>query len=137
MGLGETLLRFGEREEALRLFNEVASMGFDDDIELMLTIGRALYRAETDPEKVVPAIVRSRKRREWDPILENVRDWRARLGKERSAEARSLEERMALIEGLVATVDSMADSFLKGGVLSKIGLKALVTSARRKGKSKR
>jgi len=45
VGLGETLLRFGEREEALRLFNRVAGMGFDEDIELMLTMGRALYRA--------------------------------------------------------------------------------------------
>ena len=45
VGLGETLLRFGERAEALRLFNQVAALGFDDDIELMLTIGRALYRA--------------------------------------------------------------------------------------------
>ncbi|KPJ84426.1 MAG: hypothetical protein AMS19_00740 [Gemmatimonas sp. SG8_23] len=45
VGMGETLLRFGEREEALRLFHTVASMGFDDDVELMLTIGRALYRA--------------------------------------------------------------------------------------------
>ena len=45
VGLGETLLRFGERDEAVRLFHEVAAMGFDDDIELMLTIGRALYRA--------------------------------------------------------------------------------------------
>ena len=45
VGLGETLLRFGERSQALALFNEVAAMGFDDDIELMLTMGRALYRA--------------------------------------------------------------------------------------------
>ena len=45
VGLGETLLRFGERAEALRLFDQVAGMGFDDDIELMLTMGRALYRA--------------------------------------------------------------------------------------------
>lgn len=45
VGMGETLLRFGERQEALRLFDTVASMGFDDDIELMLTMGRALYRA--------------------------------------------------------------------------------------------
>ena len=45
VGLGEALLRFGEREEAGRLFREVASMGYDDDIELMLTMGRALYRA--------------------------------------------------------------------------------------------
>lgn len=45
VGLGETLLRFGEREEALKLFNQVVALGFDDDIELMLTMGRALYRA--------------------------------------------------------------------------------------------
>lgn len=45
VGLGEALLRFGEKEEAVRLFRQVASMGYDDDIELMLTMGRALYRA--------------------------------------------------------------------------------------------
>ncbi len=44
VGLGETLLRFGERADALRLFGQVADMGYDDDIELMLTMGRALYR---------------------------------------------------------------------------------------------
>jgi len=43
-GLGETLLRFGEREQALELFGQVADLGYDDDIELMLTMGRALYR---------------------------------------------------------------------------------------------
>jgi Flp pilus assembly protein TadD len=44
VGMGETLLRFGERDHALRLFGQVASMGYDDDVELMLTMGRALYR---------------------------------------------------------------------------------------------
>jgi Flp pilus assembly protein TadD len=44
VGLGESLLRFGERDQALQLFSRVAAMGFDDDIELMLTMGRALYR---------------------------------------------------------------------------------------------
>jgi Flp pilus assembly protein TadD len=44
VGLGETLLRFGERARALSLFGQVADMGYDDDIELMLTMGRALYR---------------------------------------------------------------------------------------------
>ena len=44
VGMGETLLRFGEREQALRRFAQVAVMGYDDDIELMLTMGRALYR---------------------------------------------------------------------------------------------
>jgi Flp pilus assembly protein TadD len=45
VGLGETLLRFGEKAQALDLFRQVAEMGYDDDIELMLTMGRALYRA--------------------------------------------------------------------------------------------
>lgn len=45
VGLGETLLRFGEHDEALRLFRAVAGMGFEDDVDLMLTMGRALYRA--------------------------------------------------------------------------------------------
>lgn len=44
VGLGETLLRFGQRTQALSLFGQVADMGYDDDIELMLTMGRALYR---------------------------------------------------------------------------------------------
>ena len=44
VGLGETLLRFGERARALQLFSRVAAMGYDDDVELMLTMGRALYR---------------------------------------------------------------------------------------------
>ncbi len=46
VGLGEALLRFGERTQALKLFQQVADMGFDDDVELMLTMGRALYREE-------------------------------------------------------------------------------------------
>jgi Flp pilus assembly protein TadD len=45
VGLGEVLLRFGERGQALKLFREVAAKGYDEDVELMLTIGRALYRA--------------------------------------------------------------------------------------------
>ncbi|WP_405283507.1 tetratricopeptide repeat protein [Gaopeijia maritima] len=44
VGMGEALLRLGHRIEALRLFHRVEQMGFDDDIELMLTMGRALYR---------------------------------------------------------------------------------------------
>ena len=44
VGLGETLLRFGERDAALGLFERVSGLGFEDDVELMLTMGRALYR---------------------------------------------------------------------------------------------
>lgn len=44
VGMGETLLRLGERPKALGLFQKVQSMGLDDDLGLMLTMGRALYR---------------------------------------------------------------------------------------------
>ena len=44
VGMGETVLRFGERERALKLFERVGELGYDDDVELLLTMGRALYR---------------------------------------------------------------------------------------------
>jgi Flp pilus assembly protein TadD len=44
VGMGEVLLRLGETRRALGLFGGVVDMGFGDDVELMLTMGRALYR---------------------------------------------------------------------------------------------
>lgn len=44
VGLGETLLRFGARDKALGLFRKVQAMGYGEDVELLLTMGRALYR---------------------------------------------------------------------------------------------
>jgi Flp pilus assembly protein TadD len=44
VGMGEVLLRLGATPRALRLFGQVIDMGFGDDVELMLTMGRALYR---------------------------------------------------------------------------------------------
>jgi len=44
VGLGETLLRFGEHERALVLFRRVEQMGYHEDVDLMLTMGRALFR---------------------------------------------------------------------------------------------
>jgi Flp pilus assembly protein TadD len=44
VGLGESLLRFGHRDEALRLFGRVQDTGCGEDLELLLTMGRALYR---------------------------------------------------------------------------------------------
>ena len=44
VGMGEVLLRTGDREGALDLFRTVQELGFQDDVELMLTMGRALYR---------------------------------------------------------------------------------------------
>ncbi len=50
VGMGETLLRLGESQRALALFREVQELGFDQDVELMLTMGRALYREGIYPE---------------------------------------------------------------------------------------
>ena len=50
VGMGEILLRLGEKDEALAHFREVQAMGFDEDVELMLTMGRALYREGLYPQ---------------------------------------------------------------------------------------
>ncbi|HET8655815.1 MAG TPA: tetratricopeptide repeat protein [Longimicrobiaceae bacterium] len=44
VGLGETHLKFGRIDEALRCFDQVDELGVGDDHELGLAIGRALYR---------------------------------------------------------------------------------------------
>src|SRR5512145_2200101 len=43
-GLGEVLLKFGQRETALAAFDRILELGFKDDHELMLQVGRALFR---------------------------------------------------------------------------------------------
>ena len=45
VGMGELLLWFGKKENALRLFEKVEALGYDTDIDLMLTMGRALHGA--------------------------------------------------------------------------------------------
>src|SRR5580704_2980184 len=42
-GLGETLLKFGQREAALKAFHRSLELGYADDLDLMLQIGRALF----------------------------------------------------------------------------------------------
>ncbi|HEX7243173.1 MAG TPA: tetratricopeptide repeat protein, partial [Longimicrobiaceae bacterium] len=44
VGLGETLLKFGDVEGALRCIGRIDAMGLSDDLEIGLAIGRALYR---------------------------------------------------------------------------------------------
>lgn len=90
------------------------------------------YRPETDLEKAMRNIVQARKRREWDPILERLREWIPELESERSAEAQVFRERLKAIESLVGMADSMAESFLKGGMVHSLGLKMLVAAANRK-----
>jgi tetratricopeptide (TPR) repeat protein len=43
-GIGETLLRLGDRDAALKAFERILQLGFQDDHELMLQVGRALFR---------------------------------------------------------------------------------------------
>jgi Flp pilus assembly protein TadD len=43
-GLGETLLRFGQEDGALRSFRRILELGYRDDVDLMLQCGRALFR---------------------------------------------------------------------------------------------
>jgi tetratricopeptide (TPR) repeat protein len=43
-GLGETLLKFGQSEASVRSFRRILELGYEDDIDLMLQIGRALFR---------------------------------------------------------------------------------------------
>jgi tetratricopeptide (TPR) repeat protein len=44
VGTGEVLLRLGQRDEALRLFGRAREIGCGEDLDLLLTMGRALYR---------------------------------------------------------------------------------------------
>lgn len=46
VGLGEVLLRLGRRSEALAHFDRVRQLASNDDLELLLSVGRALYREE-------------------------------------------------------------------------------------------
>jgi tetratricopeptide (TPR) repeat protein len=43
-GLGETLLKLGQDDAALRCFRKILELGYSDDIELMLQVGRSLFR---------------------------------------------------------------------------------------------
>lgn len=91
-----------------------------------------VYRPETDLEVAIRNIVQTRKRREWDPLQERLRGWIAELDGQRSQEAEVFRERLRSIEALVGLADSMAESFLKGGMVQKLGLKFLVASAQRR-----
>ncbi|HUQ46601.1 MAG TPA: tetratricopeptide repeat protein [Gemmatimonadaceae bacterium] len=43
-GIGETLLKFGLEDAGLRCFRRTLELGYADDLDLMLQIGRALFR---------------------------------------------------------------------------------------------
>jgi len=97
-------------------------------------VRRLFYEPEVDLERAVRAIVRTRKRREWDPMLEHLDHWIPLVGKQRGAEAAAFAERLESIRAVVALADQMASSFLAGGVVQQLGLKALIGAAERAGK---
>lgn len=45
-GYGETLLKFGQHEQAVSTFRRILELGYADDIDLILQVGRALFRDE-------------------------------------------------------------------------------------------
>src|ERR671933_2734163 len=45
-GMGETLLKFGQADAALSKFRRTVELGYQDDVDLMLQVGRALFRVE-------------------------------------------------------------------------------------------
>jgi Flp pilus assembly protein TadD len=46
VGIGESFLKLGERARGLRSFERVLDLGFGRDLDLMLSVGRALFREE-------------------------------------------------------------------------------------------
>ena len=50
-GLGEVLLRLGQDDAALRCFKRTLELGYTDDIDLMLQIGRSLFREGSARER--------------------------------------------------------------------------------------
>ncbi|HXY21001.1 MAG TPA: tetratricopeptide repeat protein [Gemmatimonadales bacterium] len=43
-GLGEVLLKIGERDAGVKCFDRVMELGFKDDLDIVLQMGRALFR---------------------------------------------------------------------------------------------
>ncbi len=93
---------------------------------------RVVYRPETDLERVLRNVVEIRKRREWDPIRENMRDWIPALEAQSSSESGPSPEdavflrRLRAIDQVMGRVDSIAEFLLNGGTVTDFGLKALL-----------
>ncbi len=87
---------------------------------------RVVYRPETDLERVLRNVVEIRKRREWDPIRENMRDWIPALEAEASADNAVFLRRLRAIDQVMGRADAIAEFLLNGGTVTDFGLKALL-----------
>lgn len=47
-GFGETLIKFGQRDIALKAFDKILELGYSDDLDLVLQVGRTLFREHDD-----------------------------------------------------------------------------------------
>jgi len=87
---------------------------------------RVVYRPETDLERVLRNVIEMRKRREWDPIRENMRDWIPALESDSSPETAVFLQRMRAIDTVMGRADEIAEFLLKGGTVTDFGLKAVL-----------
>ena len=87
---------------------------------------RMRHQVVTDLGRVIRSIILRRKRREWDPILEQARGWIPRLEGDRSPNAAVFRERLKAIESCLAMADSMVQLFLDGETLPDVQLKKLM-----------
>jgi DNA-binding transcriptional regulator GbsR (MarR family) len=133
-----------ELMDALQMSRGAVSMAARELVDLGLVIQeqepgsrRIGYRVEADLERAIRSIVQARKRLEWDPLLSNLQEWGRSLEGDRSDDAVVFRERLASIEALVGMADAMAESFLKGGLVNKLGLKMLVGAAQARQKRKK
>ena len=46
VGMGQVLVRLGQVRDGIAFFRKVEALGYTDDVEFMLTMGRALYRED-------------------------------------------------------------------------------------------
>jgi DNA-binding transcriptional regulator GbsR (MarR family) len=90
---------------------------------------RSLFRPVTDLEQVIRSIVRTRKQREWDPLLTQLDRWLETLEGARG-DGVDVRSRLERLRGVVSVADRMAMRFLKGGALGTLGLKAVVRASR-------
>lgn len=91
---------------------------------------KVLYVPETDLEKLIRHVVQIRKRREWDPILENLHDWIPELENDPTEDSAVFAQRLRAMEELVAMADTIVERLLKGGTVTNLGLKLLVSASR-------
>lgn len=127
--------------EALSMSRGAVSMAVRELDEWGLVLARRApgerklsYAPVTDLERAVKSIVQTRKRREWDPILERLREWIPRLESQRGAETEVFRRRLEEIQAVVALADRFAKSFLEGGVVHQLGLQVLMAGAKRIGR---